>query len=186
MEAGGGLLYWTLSSSFGRTWFSLHSNIDVGVIAKIDFLGPHFPALRSISLGCILFNEETHVEDFIVRHRRTLRSLWLHSCRIAIHGPGQGPPRFWSEVFTRFADVLEELTGVFVDDGRHRQLNRYTRLHERTRYAYLLDSLVRIKDEEALRKIEDEVFSRDVWRPNWWFMKNRIYIRLGETASKSK
>ena len=139
------------------TRFSLHSNIDVGVVAKIDFSGLHFPALRFVSLVCILFNEETHVEDFIVRHRRTLRSLWLHSCRIAIHGPGQGPPRFWSEVFTRFADVLEELTGVFVGDGRHRQLNRYTRLYERTGYTYLLDSLVRSEDEEALSKLEDVV-----------------------------
>ena len=34
------------------TELCLHSNIDVGIVARIDFSGLHFPALRFVSLGC--------------------------------------------------------------------------------------------------------------------------------------
>ncbi|ETW80567.1 hypothetical protein HETIRDRAFT_427592 [Heterobasidion irregulare TC 32-1] len=136
------------------TEFSLHSDIDVGIVAKIDFSDLHFPALTFISLTGILFNEETHVEDFIVRHKRTLRTLSLQSCNIAIHDPIQGPPRFWSQIYTRFADVLEELM------WRPILIGRYAQLDPETGYSYLVQGRVRDEDAEALKLLVARVTSR--------------------------
>lgn len=136
------------------TEFSLHSDIDVGIVAKIDFSDLHFPALTFISLTGILFNEETHVEDFIVRHKRTLRTLSLQSCNIAIHDPIQGPPRFWSQIYTRFADVLEELMWRPILTGRYAQLD------PETGYSYLVQGRVRDEDAEALKLLVARVTSR--------------------------
>ena len=57
--------------SHSLTSFVLHSNIDVGIVPRLDFSQVNLPALRSLSLEKILFNEETHIEDFIVRHKKT-------------------------------------------------------------------------------------------------------------------
>ena len=73
------------------------------------FLGPtfipgpdlsqvNFPALETLSLQKFLFYEETGVEEFIVRHRKTLRRLWLADCAIAIENLGEGVPCQWSHI----------------------------------------------------------------------------------------
>ena len=135
----------------------LHSDIDVGIVASIDFSQLYFPALTHVSLGGFLFNEETHVEEFIVRQRHTLRRLSVDNCNIAIHDSIHGPPRFWSQIYTRFADALEGLT-----NGVHDTIfrNRYAELNLQSGYSYDVVARIRDEDEEALTMFNARVVSR--------------------------
>lgn len=102
------------SLSPSLTSLTLHSDIDVGVVPRLDFSQANFLVLECLSLKRILFNDDTHVEDFIVRHKGTLRKMWLTKCRIAIEDLEQGAPRQWSHIWTRFARELRALGLLFV------------------------------------------------------------------------
>ena len=75
------------------------------------------PRWRPFHCNKILFNEETHVEDFIVRHPGTLRKLWLADCAIAVKDWDQGAPRQWSHIWKRFAWELKGLVLLIVRFG---------------------------------------------------------------------
>ena len=102
------------SCSHSLTTLRLQGQADVGVVPKLDFSQANFPALEALSLQKILFNEETHVEDFIVRHPGTLRKLWLADCAIAVEDWDQGAPRQWSHIWKRFAWELKGLVLLIV------------------------------------------------------------------------
>ncbi|ETW80569.1 hypothetical protein HETIRDRAFT_418567 [Heterobasidion irregulare TC 32-1] len=138
------------------TQLILHSDIDVGIVTTIDFSQLYFPALRRVSLNGFLFNEETHVEEFIVGQRHTLRKLSVSNCNIAIHDPIHGPPRFWSQIYTRFADALEGLA-----NGIHDTIfrNRYAELNLQSGYSYDVVALIRDEDEEALTMFNARIAS---------------------------
>ncbi|ETW77270.1 hypothetical protein HETIRDRAFT_326840, partial [Heterobasidion irregulare TC 32-1] len=79
------------SVSHSLTSLKLSSGSFVGVVPRLDFSQANFPALEPLSLKRILFNMDTHIEDFIVRHKGTLRTLWLMDCKIAILGSFEEP-----------------------------------------------------------------------------------------------
>ncbi|ETW76770.1 hypothetical protein HETIRDRAFT_430094 [Heterobasidion irregulare TC 32-1] len=117
-----------LRSSFVHFWeytmqlrvlSALASDLDVGVVHRVNFSELDFPALAFLSLQMILFNEETHVSDFIVRHKLTLKSLHLTQCHIASYSVLEGPPQVWSQMWTRFADELEALIQLSVEPGHN-------------------------------------------------------------------
>ena len=111
------------SLSHNLTTLRLQGLVYVGVVTRLDFSQTSFPALEALSLQKFLFNEETHVEDFIVRHNETLRKLWLADCAIAIEDLDEGVPRQWSHIWKHFARELKVLVLLVVqsdcldDDG---------------------------------------------------------------------
>ena len=55
------------------------------------------------------------VEDFIVRHRETLKKLELYFCTINVEDCGRKPPVcYWADVYKRLANSLTELVDLEV------------------------------------------------------------------------
>ncbi|TFK86948.1 hypothetical protein K466DRAFT_132381 [Polyporus arcularius HHB13444] len=78
-------------------------------VERVDLSGLFYPALQHLALGGVTFSFARRIEDFVVRHRRTLMSLTLDSCPMHIAG-GLGPPdRTWAEVCDRFNEELQVL-----------------------------------------------------------------------------
>jgi hypothetical protein len=85
-----------------------------------------YPGLAALSLTNILWEdgEIEHqsgvvqppaVEDFIARHRKTLKTLKLHNCAIGIP-PGRSTPFcYWADVYDRLAKALTELVELEVE-----------------------------------------------------------------------
>jgi hypothetical protein len=84
-----------------------------------------YPRLASLSLRDILWKdgkighqgvvEPPAVEDFIARHRKTLKKLKLHNCVIGI-SPGEVTPFcYWADVYNRLAKALTELVELEVE-----------------------------------------------------------------------
>ena len=160
----------SLILSRSLTSLTLHSDLDVGVVPRVDFSQLDFPALASLSLQMILFNEETHVEDFIVRHKHTLKSLHLVGCHITFFGLAKGPPQVWSQIWARFADELEALVQLLVQpdhNGNQVWPNvSYVHLDEQIGYSYLRvwrsdgESVIKANDDRAERMFHEVVRSR--------------------------
>ena len=155
-------------ASFSRslTSFTLHSDLDVGVVPRVDFSQLDFPELASLSLQMILFNEETHVSDFIVRHKHTLRSLHLAQCHIASYGLLESPPQVWSQIWTHFADELEALVQLSVEPGHNANQVRphhssYVHLDERVGHSYMrVDEKTSAEDDMAELMFHEVVRAR--------------------------
>ena len=154
------------SLSRSLTSFTLHSDLDVGVVPRVEFSQLDFPALASLSLRMILFNEETHVEDFIVRHKLTLKSLHLAQCHIASRDLLDGPPQVWSQIWIRFADELEALVQLSVESGHNgNQVGphnaSYVHLDERVGHSYLqVDAKTSAEDDMAEHMFQEVVSLR--------------------------
>ena len=68
------------------------------------------PLLRRLELGGMTFSSARRMEDFIVRHGRTLTSLVLDSCPMHVElDPPQPPARTWTDVCNRFNEELQAL-----------------------------------------------------------------------------
>ena len=102
------------SLSHSLTTLRLQGQVDVGVMPRLDFSQVKFPALEALSLQKILFNEETRIENFIVRHNGTLRRLWLADCAIAIEDLDEVAARQWSHIWKHFAQELKGLVFLVV------------------------------------------------------------------------
>ena len=104
-----------------------HEALDISELAT-------YPRLAALSLSTINWEEGTisqgdnfirfPVEDFIVRHRMTLKKLGLYNCRIwvcvEVEESTETPFHFWADVYDRLAEVLIELVKLVVvlkDDG---------------------------------------------------------------------
>lgn len=85
---------------------TLFSDQPVGQVPSIDLSWLRFPHLTTLTLIGFMFNEERLVEDFIVRHGRTLQHLTLDTCPIHIGGAEGTPPRTWSVILQRFSEKL--------------------------------------------------------------------------------
>ena len=79
----------------------------------------YFPQLTSLTLHHFIFGW-TQADDFVVKHRATLRRLELRDCGFILPEPEVIPPdKCWSDVWERFQAelaVLEELN-VHRTDG---------------------------------------------------------------------
>ncbi|CDO69734.1 hypothetical protein BN946_scf184697.g6 [Trametes cinnabarina] len=94
------------------TSLSLTSDQPVGCSPRLDLSGLFFPALRRLELGGIMFDDHCRIEDFIVRHGKTLAALTLDSCPMYIRPPGEMPTRPWHAVCDRFTESLEALVDL--------------------------------------------------------------------------
>ena len=90
-----------------------------------------YPRLAALSLKGIIWEDGTighgdvivppPLEDFIVRHRETLKILKLDGCSIHVEDYGREPPIcYWADVYKRLADALTELVELEVefDEGK--------------------------------------------------------------------
>jgi len=79
----------------------------------------HYPALETLILENIVFDPTVTVdgiEEFILRHKKTLRRLELRSC--SSYTPSVATPiRRWSEIWKRFTEELVSLTEIVIDDA---------------------------------------------------------------------
>jgi len=105
------------------------------------------PRLTSLSLSNFVWDDVrtdfqavvTQVEDFIVRHGKTLKKLELHDCTICVppplgDGTGPTPVRSWAAVWNRFADELTELVDLVVVYNSHRRYVYFLRVQEFGRF----------------------------------------------------
>ena len=86
-----------------------------------------YPRLAALSLTSIVWEDCTigqggivtpsFVEDFIVRHRETLKKLELYFCTINVEDYGRKPPVcYWADVYKRLANALTELVDLKVNN----------------------------------------------------------------------
>ncbi|KAH9895930.1 hypothetical protein C8Q73DRAFT_789726 [Cubamyces lactineus] len=94
------------------TSLTLMSDQPVGRVPRIDLSGLFFPVLRHLELGGITFDHHRRIEDFIVRHGKTLATLVLDSCPMHMPNNNDGPLWSWCDVCDRFAENLEGLVDV--------------------------------------------------------------------------
>jgi hypothetical protein len=84
-----------------------------------------YPRLAALLLTEIVWEDGTigqgdivtpsPLEDFIVRHRKTLKKLELHNCTINVKDYGRRPPVcYWADVYKRLANALTELVELKV------------------------------------------------------------------------
>ncbi|THH14663.1 hypothetical protein EW146_g5697 [Bondarzewia mesenterica] len=123
------------STSFSQSLRSLtlHSNQTVGVIPALDFSSLIYPSLEFLSLENITFTQgSAGVEDFIVRHKNTLKNLMLKTCMIAVHTPAGPPERTWSDLWDCFAAEIKNLVDLRIEMSQsylHEEMN-YVQLDE--------------------------------------------------------
>lgn len=87
---------------------------------------PTYLRLAALSLTNIIWEDGTiserdivmppPLEDFIMRHSKTLKKLELRNCSIKVKGHGREPPVcYWADVYKRLANALTELIDLEVE-----------------------------------------------------------------------
>ena len=147
------------------TSLTLRSDHDVDFIPAIDFSQLTCSGLAFLSLKNISFDEVSmNVEDFIVRHGGTLKTLELKVCRIAVHDPEQGPTRFWSQIWNRFLVEMGALLKLGVEDAsdmRSGRTQKYVRLNEELGYSpFMIPAPSKELDKAALEALNGLLDSR--------------------------
>ena len=85
-----------------------------------------YPRLAALSLRGIVWEDGTidegdivtppPLEDFIVRHRKTLKKLELHGCSIVTGDYGRKLPLcYWADIYKRLAEALTKLVELEVE-----------------------------------------------------------------------
>jgi hypothetical protein len=83
-----------------------------------------YPRLAALSLRNIVWedgaigegdNAPLPLEDFIVRHRKTLKKLELHNCSISVGRISGRPLCYWADVYKRLANALTGLLELEVE-----------------------------------------------------------------------
>ncbi|KAH9161292.1 hypothetical protein EDB89DRAFT_2080743 [Lactarius sanguifluus] len=108
---------------------SMSCNIEPGSLIRLNLSSITFPRLTSLSLSNFAWDDVrcdpevvvSQVEDFIVRHGRTLQKLELHNCMIFIPLYRPTPVRSWAAVWNRFADELSKLVDLVVEYNFNQQ-----------------------------------------------------------------
>ncbi|THH18651.1 hypothetical protein EW146_g2381 [Bondarzewia mesenterica] len=169
----------SLAGSFAKSLTSLtiHSDKDVGFTPRIVFSGLTYPLLTSLSLQYIFFDDHNDintsasigVEDFIVRHRSTLTDLELIFCRILVLDDEGTSGRFWSQIWSHFANELKVLVNLHVLEvmdlvsvlyNRDRIL-RYARLVQWGGYMPIYEPMAgEANDGPALQALQEVVATR--------------------------
>ena len=87
-----------------------------------DLRSSHYPSLETLVLENIVFDPTSSndgIEEFIIRHKESLRRLELRSCSSYVPSPTT-PIRRWSTIWKRFAEELVSLTEIVVDNVHQR------------------------------------------------------------------
>ncbi|KAI0036199.1 hypothetical protein K488DRAFT_82308 [Vararia minispora EC-137] len=150
---------------------SLSGTRMVGVLPRIDFRMVNCPHLTMLSLKSMILSWDEDgtfcsAEDFIVRHAGTLESLKLIGCGMAMLIGDDAPVRFWSPVWTRFAETLTALTKLEIkfdapwdppEDGTDGEVRYFL---EDSKYGFIQHGDVEGKEDdipafEALKAVVD-------------------------------
>jgi hypothetical protein len=118
-----------LQPAVNLTSLAMESSVGFGLLTRIDLRSITFPCLQSLSLSGFAWNDTRldpqcvtlEVEEFIVRHGKTLKKLELQRCSIIIRHTRTAPVRSWTTVWNRFADQLTELVDLNVEYSSHHQ-----------------------------------------------------------------
>ena len=96
---------------------------------------PTYLRLAELSLKCVVVGDVTinekgiiipsTVENFIVRHAKTLKKLKLHCCAIKVTKGRARPFCYWADIFNRLAKALDELAELEVVFGTINDMPRY-------------------------------------------------------------
>jgi len=96
---------------------------------------PTYLRLAELSLKCVVFGDVTinekgivipsTVENFIVRHAKTLKKLKLYCCAIKVTKGRARPFCYWADIFNRLAKALNELAELEVVFGTINDMPRY-------------------------------------------------------------
>jgi hypothetical protein len=100
------------------------------------------------------------IEDFIVRHGKSLKKLRLHNCTIRVEEGRTTPIRYWADVYNHLTKVLTELVELVVEfhiDGYRAQ---YVSLKDERIYQPLEELVGRGWDAPALEDFKVIVESR--------------------------
>ncbi|KAF8472249.1 hypothetical protein DFH94DRAFT_810509 [Russula ochroleuca] len=137
-----------------------------------------YPRLSALSLKDIIWEDGTigegdvvmppPLEDFIVRHSKTLKKLELRDCSIKVKDRGREPPVcYWADVYKRLANALTELVELEVEfqiDGYeipYLSPNTSTSLYIGSRSYYPLERLEGTRlDAEALEEFKTVIKNR--------------------------
>ncbi|KAG1752116.1 hypothetical protein EDB19DRAFT_1672037 [Suillus lakei] len=122
----------------------------------------YYPSLESLALENIVFDHTPYsdgVEEFVLRHKDTLRRLELQSC--ACYVPDSSTDvRQWSTIWQRWAAELTSLTELVVNNGEHRYVlrdaNRGYIPHEQ------VSALVYEEDSSSLQVFKDSIAAGQV------------------------
>ncbi|KAH9960820.1 hypothetical protein BC827DRAFT_364379 [Russula dissimulans] len=140
---------------------------------------PTYPRLAELSLKNVVFEVDTidekgivipsTVEDFIVRHAKTLKKLKLHNYAIEVIEGRERPLCYWADIFNRLAKALTELIELevlFLPDSRY----------DMPRYVYIDDGDENEDEENTglYRRFED---SKGRNRTNWPLRNSRQLSR---------
>jgi hypothetical protein len=115
------------------TELTLHSDEHIGASSGLSLAALHFPHLRTLSMGKLVFEPLVGVVPFVLRHAPTLARLELLACKMPIHRdahllPWTPPPpsstalsldngsRCWYHIWDLFAAELTALVFLHVDD----------------------------------------------------------------------
>ncbi|GBE85811.1 hypothetical protein SCP_0803330 [Sparassis crispa] len=89
---------------------SLTSDMPIGQDPPVQFDTLRFPALRSLSLNGVVFDNEERLDRFVMNHHATLATLELNSCPIYFPDTVTlDVPRRWSNLLQRFEAGLQQL-----------------------------------------------------------------------------
>ena len=124
----------------------------------------NYPGLETLVLENIVFDPTPSVdgiEDFIVRHKASLRRLELHSCSSYVPSIST-PIRRWSTIWNRLEEELVSLTEIVVDDAHQ----GYTLLDGPSGYiphpALPVTPAELVQDEDLYTQFSDRVNLRSV------------------------
>jgi hypothetical protein len=118
-----------------------------------------YPALETLVLEKIVFDPTPSVdgiEEFIVRHKASLRRLELHSCSSYVPSLST-PVRTWSTIWKHLEEELVSLTEIVVDD-----VQGYTLLDGASGYIPLTPTELAEEDEKLYLEFSDRVNLRSV------------------------
>ncbi|KAJ7591644.1 hypothetical protein C8J56DRAFT_936078 [Mycena floridula] len=143
-------------------------NLTSPELVRLSWDNITFPHLTDLSLTMMRLGCKGTAEDFILRHKSTLRRLQLTKCGI-YHTPADPPPRFWSDVWEGLAEEMNQLVCLTADKGlyatdRDDDWNRefVTHLGEYLHLCgtpFMTSGVIR-SDREGLKLFEDVVSQR--------------------------
>ena len=121
------------------TELTLHSDVHVGASSGVSLRALHFPHLRALSLGRLVFDPSVGAERFILRHAATLMELELFKCMLPIEDRYSFPTQIqppstiltrneefglgythWARIWDCFAAELAVLVALHVNAGSER------------------------------------------------------------------
>ncbi|KAG9311930.1 hypothetical protein JVU11DRAFT_8191 [Chiua virens] len=125
----------------------------------------YYPALETLVLENIVFDpipSADGIEDFIIRHKASLRRLELRSCS-SYASSVDIPIRKWSTIWKRLEEELASLAEIVVSDDTHQG---YALLDDIRGYISHPSLLVTQEDEETYLQFSDRVNLRTILAKN--------------------